>query len=87
MREALDAFVDTLAQQVTGSVTLKLYKGAVTVQSRTSPTSLYSRELGSFDMAGYDVKDSEGFIKLFGLPLRGRKSMSVILPERLARSQ
>jgi argininosuccinate synthase len=87
LREALDAFVDTLAKHVTGSVTLQLYKGAVSVLSRTSPTSLYSQELGSFDMDGYNVKDSEGFIKLFGLPLRGRKSLSVILPEHLARSK
>jgi len=75
LREALDAFVDRLTQQVTGSVTLQMYKGNAMVVSRSSPMSLYSQELGSFDMAGYDVKDSAGFIKLFGLPLRGRRSL------------
>ena len=75
LREAYDAFVNVLAENVTGVVTLKLYKGNATVVGRQSPCSLYSQSLASFDMTGYDVKDSAGFIKLFGLQLRGRKRL------------
>lgn len=76
LREAFDAFVDVLAENVTGTVTLKLYKGNAAIVGRTSPCSLYSQNLASFDMTGYDVKDSAGFIKLFGLQLRGRKRLA-----------
>ena len=76
LKEALDAFVDKLAETVTGTVTLKLYKGNATVVGRTSPCSLYQQDLASFDMTGYDVTDSAGFIKLFGLQLRGRKRLA-----------
>jgi len=76
LREAYDAFVNTLAANTTGTVTIKLYKGNATVVARTSPYSLYSKHLASFDMSGYDVTDSAGFIKLFGLPLRGRKRLA-----------
>jgi len=76
LKEAFDAFVNALAENVTGSVTLKLYKGSATVVSRQSPNSLYSQNLASFDMTGYDVTDSAGFIKLFGLQLRGRKRIT-----------
>jgi argininosuccinate synthase len=58
---------------VSGEVTLKLYKGNAMVVSRKSPQSLYSEDLASFNMRGYDASDSAGFIRLFGLPLRGRK--------------
>ncbi len=73
LKEAFDAFVNTMMANVTGEVTLKLYKGGAIVVSRTSPYSLYSEDLASFNMRGYDAKDSAGFIRLFGLPLRGRK--------------
>jgi argininosuccinate synthase len=76
LKEALDAFVDKISETVTGSVTLKLYKGNATVVARQSPYSLYSRNLASFDMTGYNAKDSAGFIRLFGLPLRGRKRLA-----------
>src|SRR5207248_7299844 len=76
LKEALDAFVNKLTESVTGTVTLKLYKGNATVVGRTSPYSLYQQDLASFDMTGYDVTDSAGFIKLFGLPLRGRKRLA-----------
>jgi argininosuccinate synthase len=76
LREAFDAFVTTLAENVTGTVTMKLYKGNATVVGRKSPYSLYSQHLASFDMSGYDVTDSAGFIKLFGLQLRGRKRIA-----------
>lgn len=76
LREAFDAFVNVLAEKVTGTVTLKLYKGNATVVGRKSPYSLYQQHLASFDMTGYDVTDSAGFIKLFGLQLRGSKRIS-----------
>jgi argininosuccinate synthase len=82
LREAFDAFVTTLAENVTGTVTLKLYKGNTTVVGRTSPYSLYSQHLASFDMSGYDVTDSAGFIKLFGLQLRGRKRIAPFAMEK-----
>jgi argininosuccinate synthase len=78
LREAFDAFVQTLAETVSGTVTLKLYKGNATVIGRQSPHSLYQQNLASFDMTGYDVTDSAGFIKLFGLQLRGRKRLAPI---------
>ena len=78
LREAYDAFVNVIAENVTGTVTLKLYKGNATVIGRQSPCSLYQQNLASFDMTGYDVTDSAGFIKLYGLQLRGRKRISPI---------
>ena len=84
LKEAFDAFVDSVAQPVTGTVTMKLYKGNATVVSRTSPNSLYSEDLASFNMRGYDATDSAGFIRLFGLPLRGRKRLSPIAVEKKA---
>ena len=76
LREAFASFVDTITANVTGTVTLKLYKGNASVVGRKSPYSLYQQNLASFDMTGYDVTDSAGFIKLFGLPLRGRKRLA-----------
>ena len=76
LREAFDAFAKTLAENVTGEVTLKLYKGSCAVVGRTSPCSLYSQNLASFDMTGYDVTDSAGFIRLFGLQTKGRARLA-----------
>jgi argininosuccinate synthase len=72
LREAFNAFVDSMTAVVSGTVTLKLYKGNATVIGRTSPCSLYSEELASFNMTGYDARDAAGFIRVFGLPTRGR---------------
>jgi argininosuccinate synthase len=73
LREALDAFVDTTQQNLTGAVTLSLYKGNVSVVSRKSDYSLYRTDLSSFTMgASYDQKDAEGFIRILGLPSRCR---------------
>jgi argininosuccinate synthase len=73
LREALDAFVDTTQQNLTGSVTLSLYKGNVSIVSRKSDYSLYRTDLSSFTMgATYDQKDAEGFIRILGLPSRCR---------------
>jgi argininosuccinate synthase len=70
LREALDAFVNTLMAPVSGSARLKLYKGNVIVAGRTSPNTLYRPDLASFTMgASYDQKDAAGFINIFGLPL------------------
>jgi argininosuccinate synthase len=63
---------------VTGTVTMKLYKGNATVIGRQSPYSLYSQNLASFDMTGYNAQDSAGFIRLFGLQTRGRKRLAPI---------
>jgi argininosuccinate synthase len=54
----------------------KLYKGSCIVVGRTSPYALYSTSLASFDMTGFTPKDSEGFIRLFGLPTKGRERLS-----------
>jgi argininosuccinate synthase len=58
---------------MTGSVTLSLYKGNVSIASRQSEYSLYRTDLSSFTMgAEYDQKDAEGFIRILGLPSRSR---------------
>ncbi|HWZ83786.1 MAG TPA: argininosuccinate synthase [Terriglobales bacterium] len=73
LREALDGFVATTQQNITGAVGLSLYKGNVTVTGRKSDYSLYRTDLSSFTMgASYDQKDAEGFIKILGLPSRVR---------------
>jgi len=69
LREALSAFVDKTQEYVTGDVTLKLYKGNMILAGITSPYSLYSEEIATFDEDEvYDQNDSAGFITLFGLP-------------------
>jgi argininosuccinate synthase len=73
LREALDAFVNTTQENVTGSVTLSLYKGNVSIVSRKSEFSLYRTDLSSFTMSdNYDQKDAAGFIRILGLPSRSR---------------
>jgi argininosuccinate synthase len=73
LREALDAFVADTQKEVTGTVTLKLYKGNVSVASRESEFSLYRTDLSSFTMSeSYDQKDAAGFIRILGLPARSR---------------
>jgi argininosuccinate synthase len=73
LREALDAFVDSTQKEMTGSITLSLYKGNVSVVSRESEHSLYRTDLSSFTMDdSYDQKDAAGFIRILGLPSRSR---------------
>ena len=73
LREALDAFVHSTQQNVTGTVTLSLYKGNVSIASRESEYSLYRTDLSSFTMGeSYDQKDAAGFIRILGLPSRAR---------------
>jgi argininosuccinate synthase len=69
LREALDAFFASSQRRVTGSISLALCKGTVSVVSRQSPFSLYRTNLASFTMTGYNPKDAEGFINLFALPI------------------
>ena len=71
-REMLQALIDRSQEFVAGSVRLKLYKGNVDVVGRTSPYSLYSESLVTFedDKGAYDQKDAQGFIKLNALRLR-----------------
>ena len=68
LREALSAFMDKTQEYVTGTVKLKLYKGNIIPAGMTSPYTLYSEELATFDESDYDQKDSAGFINLWGLP-------------------
>ena len=69
-REALSAFADVSNKFVTGTVKLKLYKGNIIPAGTTSPYSLYSEELATFDDSDYDQKDAQGFINLWGLPTK-----------------
>ncbi|MGQ9500977.1 MAG: argininosuccinate synthase [Anaerolineae bacterium] len=73
LREALDAFVRSTQQTMTGQVRLKLYKGNVILAGRRSPYSLYREDYATFGESDvYNQADAEGFIKLFGLPLKVR---------------
>ena len=70
LREALAAFVDKTQERVTGKVRLKLYKGNIINAGVWSPLSLYSEEIATFGESDYNQKDAEGFINLFGLPIK-----------------
>jgi argininosuccinate synthase len=73
LREALDAFISETQQNLTGTVTLGLYKGNVSVLSRKSDFSQYRTDLAAFTMGeSYDQKDAAGFIRILGLPSRSR---------------
>ena len=73
LREAIQAFVETTQEYVTGEVKFKLYKGNIIKAGTTSPYSLYSESLASFTTGDmYDHHDADGFITLFGLPLKVR---------------
>ena len=76
LREAIQAFVESTQEYVTGEVKFKLYKGNIIKAGTTSPYSLYSESLASFTTGDlYDHHDAEGFITLFGLPLKVRAMM------------
>ncbi|MDO5846963.1 MAG: argininosuccinate synthase [Methanocorpusculum sp.] len=70
LREALSAFVDKTQEKVSGRVRLRLYKGNIINAGVWSPNSLYSEEIATFGESDYDQKDAEGFINLYGLPLK-----------------
>ena len=76
LREAIQAFVESTQKMVTGEVKFKLYKGNIIKEGTTSPYSLYNESLASFTTGDlYDHHDADGFITLFGLPLRVRAMM------------
>jgi argininosuccinate synthase len=89
LREALDAFVTETQKDVTGKVTLKLYKGNILLAGRESENSLYRTDLSSFTMSEtYNQKDAEGFIRILGLPARSRarlKKQQNLKPEEIAK--
>ena len=66
----LNAFIDKSQERVTGTVKVKLYKGALTILARSSPNALYSEDLVSFDSQTIDQKDAEGFAKYHGFQAR-----------------
>ena len=68
MQEALTAFANEANKNVTGEVTLKLYKGNIIPAGMTSPYSLYSEDLVTFGESDYDQAQAEGFINIWGLP-------------------
>mgnify|MGYP000470420051 CR=1 FL=1 len=69
----IQAFVESTQKYVTGEVKLKLYKGNIIKAGTTSPYSLYNESLASFTTGDmYDHHDADGFITLFGLPLKVR---------------
>lgn len=76
LREALDAFVNATQETVTGVIRLKLYKGNIVSAGSKSPYSLYNEGFVTFGRDEvYNQKDAEGFINLFGLPLKIRALM------------
>jgi len=78
LREALDAFVDVTQRTVTGTVRLKLYKGNIILVGRKSPYSLYREDFATFGEEDvYNQQDAEGFIKLFGLPMKVQAMLDI----------
>lgn len=76
LREALSDYFDKVNETVTGTVKLKLYKGNIIPAGSTSPYSLYNESMASFTTGElYNHKDADGFINLFGLPLKVRAMM------------
>ena len=71
LRQALQAFFDVTQQNVTGTARIKLYKGNAILVGRKADKSLYNPDIASFTMsASYNQQDAEGFIKIFGLPMK-----------------
>jgi argininosuccinate synthase len=78
LREALDAFVNVTQGNITGTVRLKLYKGNVILVGRKSPYSLYREDYATFGEEDvYNQQDAEGFIKLFGLPMKVQAMLDI----------
>ncbi|MFA5862525.1 MAG: argininosuccinate synthase [Candidatus Thermoplasmatota archaeon] len=70
LRVAISAFLANVNQHVTGDVTLKLYKGSITLAGRSAPESLYTKHLATYDVGDtFNHKSAEGFIDIWGLPL------------------
>lgn len=88
LRRAIDAFVNTVYETMTGVVRLKLYKGQVTVAGRKAERSLYREDLATFGAdAVYNQADATGFINLFGLPLAVQARVDRELAEKKGRSE
>ncbi|MDD3704614.1 MAG: argininosuccinate synthase [Clostridiaceae bacterium] len=86
LKEALDAFVDSTQQNVTGVVSMKLYKGSCVISGMESVYSLYNKDFATFGENVdniYNQKDAEGFINLFGLPLE----VMALMNRKLAKQQ
>jgi len=80
LRKAMDAFFETTQQFVTGTVRLKLYKGNVIAVGRKSEFSLYREDFATFGQDSvYDQSDAEGFITLYGLPLKVQAMRDLVL--------
>ena len=78
LREALDAFVQTTEKNITGTVRFKLYKGNAILVGRKSPYSLYREDYVTFDEDDvYNQQDAEGFIKLYGLPMKVQAMLEI----------
>jgi argininosuccinate synthase len=76
LREDLDRFIDKTQERVTGEVKLKLYKGSVSVVSRSSPFSLYDANLATYNIeTTFDQKWSEGFIEIWALPTKAANAL------------
>ena len=83
LREALDAFVNQTQAEITGNVSLSLYKGNIAITGRQSAYSLYNTDLAAFTMGdSYDQKDAAGFIRILGLPARSRASARTQPPQQ-----
>jgi argininosuccinate synthase len=71
LREALEAFIDKIEEHVCGEVKMKLYKGSFAIMGRSSPLSLYDKNLATYDVkTSFDQSHAEGFIELWGLPTK-----------------
>jgi argininosuccinate synthase len=78
LRNALDAFVNVTQQNMTGTVRLKLYKGNIILVGRRSSYSLYREDYATFGEEDvYNQQDAEGFIKLFGLPMKVQAMLGI----------
>ena len=75
LREAMDAFFNKTQEVVTGSITMSLYKGTMSVRSRQSPFSLYSYDIASFETGTQNSHNAEGFINVVGLPAAVRSQI------------
>jgi argininosuccinate synthase len=90
LREALDAFVESVQTRVSGAVRLRLFKGACQIVGRRSPNALYDHALATYDAGdGFDHAAAEGFIKIFGLPVEtsARKAPAPSTPHRATVAQ
>ncbi len=88
LREALDSFVEKTQENVSGRVSLGLYKGSVRVLDRQSESSLYDTSIAGFAMkADYDQKDAEGFINILGLPVKLAATRKPMAKSRAAASR